>query len=168
MDAAANTGVRTKYAPPREVVVAFSAAELKAPFMLRCAAALVDYIVLVAVPVLSFLFTKLSGSASAPGSASLGSTGVLLTVLVFISNFVLLPMLNGQSIGKMLTGLRIVRTDGTAASNGSILIRNLIGYPLSILTLGLGFLISVLNSKGRALHDLISRTVVVYADRKIR
>jgi uncharacterized RDD family membrane protein YckC len=168
MDTAASPAVRTGYAARREVVVAFSAADLRAPFMLRCAAALIDYIVLIAVPVFSFILSKFSGSAATPGAVSLGSTGVLLTVLVFISNFILLPMLNGQSAGKMLTGLRIVKTDGTAASNGSILLRNLIGYPLSILTFGLGFLISVLNAKGRALHDLISGTVVVYADRKIR
>jgi uncharacterized RDD family membrane protein YckC len=75
-------------------------------------------------------------------------------------------MFTGQSIGKMLTGLRVVQTDGKTATLTNLLVRHLVGYPLTILTFGLGFLFSVLNSKGRALHDLISGTIVIYGQRR--
>lgn len=167
MDAMADNRVGTEYPARREVVVNFSAEALKAPFVLRCGAALVDYIVIIAIPVLSLLISKLSGGGGV-GSAVMGSTGGLLTVLVGISNIVILPMMNGQSLGKMLTGLRIVRTDGRQASAAAILIRHLIGYPAIILTLGIGYLLAVLNRRGRAIDDIFAGTVLVYADRRIR
>jgi len=67
----------------------------------------------------------------------------------------------GQTIGKWATGLRIERTDGSAASPARIILRHFVGYPLSILTLGIGFMLATLNSRGRTLHDLIGDTVVV-------
>jgi uncharacterized RDD family membrane protein YckC len=62
----------------------------------------------------------------------------------------------------MLTGLRVVRSDGSAASLSRILVRHLVGYPLTFLTLGLGFVFSFFNRDGRALHDYISGTTLVF------
>jgi uncharacterized RDD family membrane protein YckC len=47
------------------------------------------------------------------------------------------------------------------------LLRHLIGYPLTILTVGLGFLFSIFNARGRALHDYLAGTTVIYGQRKI-
>jgi uncharacterized RDD family membrane protein YckC len=68
----------------------------------------------------------------------------------------------------MLTGLKVVKTDGSEAKLKNLLIRHLIGYPLMFLTLGLGFLISVFSQKGRALHDILAGTVVIYGRRKTK
>jgi uncharacterized RDD family membrane protein YckC len=54
-----------------------------------------------------------------------------------------------------------VRANGEELSILRALARHLLGYALTALTLGLGFLISAFDSKGRALHDLIAATVVV-------
>ena len=35
-------------------------------------------------------------------------------------------------------------------------------------SLGIGFFISFLSSKGRALHDYVAGTVVIYADKRVR
>jgi uncharacterized RDD family membrane protein YckC len=48
-------------------------------------------------------------------------------------------------------------------------VRHLIGYPLSFIIFGLGFLLAALDSQGRALHDLLAGTLVVRSDaRRVR
>ncbi len=145
-----------------KIVVNFDAENLKAPFSLRCGAVLIDYILSISVLVLSYLLSHSKTVIDAKWNTEIVNIGWLITILFGLTNFLLLPLFSGQSIGKMLTGLRIVKTDGTAPSFGSILIRNLIGYPVSFLIFGLGFLLPVLNEKGRALHDYLAGTVVVY------
>ena len=156
--------VRTR---TEEVIVNFDAARVKAPFLLRCGALLIDYIILVSLPVLGLLLGRLSGEDGAKlFKSSFNSAGWLIAILLAVTNFIIFPMIGGQSIGKMLTGLRVIKSDGQPASFSQLLIRHLLGYPLTALTAGLGFLLSVFSPKGRALHDLIAGTVVVYGQKK--
>ncbi len=156
---------RTK---PEPVIVNFDVERLKAPFLLRCGAILIDYIILVSVPVSGLLLGR---SFEYDGARLLNSevsnAGWLIMILVGITNFVIFPMFSGQSVGKMLTGLRVVRTDGGAASFSRLLVRHLLGYPLTIMSGGLGLLIAVFNSSGRALHDFLAGTVVVYGRKRV-
>jgi uncharacterized RDD family membrane protein YckC len=164
VERAVTPGVRTR---TEEVIVNFDAARVKAPFLLRCGALLIDYIILVSLPVLGLLVGRLSGEDGAKlFKSSFNSAGWLIAILLAVTNFIIFPMLGGQSLGKMLTGLRVIRTDGRAATFGQLLIRHLLGYPLTAITFGLGFLFSVFSAKGRALHDLIAGTVVVYGRKK--
>lgn len=158
----------TRSIKPEQIVVNFDAERLKAPFLLRCGAILIDYIILVAIPIISLLIYKYTGrEPSKMLNNEIINAGWLIMVLLALTNFVILPLLVGQSIGKMLTGLRVVKKDGKSPSLGSLFIRHLIGYPLTILTFGLGFFISVINSKGRALHDFLAGTVVIYGQKQI-
>ena len=135
---------------------------VKAPFLLRCTALFIDYIVLVAVPVFSLVVSSfISGKSGTPGAMTW-----LLTTLVGLSNFILLPLLTSQTVGKMLTGLRITSTDGRAVSTLAILLRNVAGYLITALTLGIGFLFAGISPTGRALHDYLSGTMVIYAKRR--
>jgi uncharacterized RDD family membrane protein YckC len=150
-----------------QVVVNFDTGRLKAPFSLRCGAILIDYILLVAIPVSSLIIGRLMGIEPAKLlNSEINNAGWLITILLILTNFVILPFFSGQSIGKMLTGLRIVKIDGNVPSFAALLVRHLIGYPLSFLIFGLGFLVPVLNQKGRALHDFLAGTVVVYGRRR--
>lgn len=152
-----------------EVVVDFKPEKVKAPFFLRCGAILTDYIVLISIPVMGLLLGRYIGNDGARLlGGSLNDAGWLIAVLLGFTNFIVLPIFSGQTIGKILTGLRIVRLDGRSASIGSILLRQILGYGLTAASLGIGFLISVFSSKGRALHDYIAGTVVIYADRRVR
>ena len=151
----------------REVVVGFDPVELRAPFILRCGALFLDYIVLIAIPVINLLVSQLTSTGGARGSGLPGITGWLFTALAALSNFVILPALTGQSIGKMLTGLRIVAVDGKAVSTTGIALRNVLGYILTVASFGLGFLIAGFGDRGRALHDYIAGTMVVYAKRRL-
>lgn len=149
------------------IVKDFDAEKLKAPFLLRCGAFLIDYILLVSVPVVGLLIARSSGNDGAKLlNSEINSTGWLIALLLGLINFVIFPMFSGQSLGKMLTGLRVVKMDGEYPSFVNLLVRHTIGYLLTILTAGLGFLFSVLNIKGRALHDFIAGTIVIYGQRK--
>ena len=86
---------------------------------------------------------------------------IVIAIVVAFLNLGLFAGLTGLTIGKWATGLRIERRDGGAPGIGFALLRHFVGYPLSFLTLGLGFLLAALSERGRTLHDLIARTVVV-------
>jgi uncharacterized RDD family membrane protein YckC len=154
---------------PREIVVDFSAEDVRSPFLLRCGALLIDYIFVLIAPVASLLLSRFMGNDGARLlSSELSNAGWLIGALVAVTNLVVLPMFSGRSLGKMISGLTIVRTDGGAPSTGAMLLRQTAGYLLGIATLGLGFLLSVTNRRGRALHDYLAGTVVIYADRRTR
>ncbi len=155
------------------IIVDFDAERLKAPFLLRCGAILIDYILLICPLAICFLLGRALNDAGERDGANLLNSklinvGWLIMILLAATNFVIFPLFTGKSLGKMLTGLRIVKTDGNSPSLASLLIRHLIGYPLTVLTFGLGFLFSILNRKGRALHDFPAGTVVVYGRRKAK
>jgi uncharacterized RDD family membrane protein YckC len=136
-------------------------ARIRGPFSLRCGAILIDYIVLVAILAFSTLVSRLfGGGARAAGSSSV-TIGILLALVVAALDLGILPGLTGITIGKWATGLRIVRKNGTELGIGRAFLRHFVGYPLSALTLGLGFVIAALNARGRGLHDLIAGTIVV-------
>ena len=167
MSAKVETTVPSKRIKPEQIIVNFDAERLKAPFSLRCGAILIDYIILVMIPVASLLIYKYSGQEPAKIlNNDITNIGWTIFVLLILTNFLLFPLLIGQSIGKILTGLRVVKKDGKIPSLVSLLLRHFIGYPLTVLTGGLGFFISVLNSKGRALHDYLAGTVVIYGSKK--
>ncbi|HEV7701380.1 MAG TPA: RDD family protein [Pyrinomonadaceae bacterium] len=143
-----------------EKIINFSPEWLRAPFALRCAAIFVDYTFLLIVPVAWLVLARFLSDTGVPDG--IGKTVWTLGVLLFVVDFLLLPMLsNGQSFGKMLVGIRIVRIDGARVDATGILKRNLLGYLLTGLTVGLGFLLAAVNNSGRALHDYVGGTVVI-------
>lgn len=153
----------------REVIVEFSPEAVRAPFLLRCGALIIDYIIVIAIPVIGLLLSRYSGNDGTKLlNEGLGNAGWLVAALVGLTNIVFLPMFSGQTIGKIVTGLRIVRIDGSAPTIGAIAFRQTGGYFLTLATAGIGFFISFFGSKGRALHDYLSGTVVIYADRRVR
>ncbi len=157
----------TRVLKTERVIVDFDAERLKAPFLLRCGAFLIDYILFIGIPVIGLLIARFSGEDGAKLlNSEINSTGWLIALLVGLTNFVIFPMFSGQSIGKMLTGLRVVNMHGDYPSFSKLLIRHSIGYFLTLLTGGLGFLLSVFNIKGRALHDLLAGTIVIYGQQK--
>jgi uncharacterized RDD family membrane protein YckC len=159
--------VRRKRA--EQIIVNFDVERLKAPFLLRCGAVLIDYILLICMPVISLLLGRaFSYDGSKLLTSEFSNAGWLIMILLAVTNFVIFPLFTGKSLGKMLTGLRIVKADGSPPSLGSLLIRHLVGYPLTVLTFGLGFLLAVFSQKGLALHDLLAGTVVVYGRRKVQ
>lgn len=134
---------------------------LRAPFSLRCGALLIDYIVLVAIVVLGTLIARMLGGGARSAGSSAETIGFVLAVVVAVIDLALIPGLTGLTIGKWATGLRIERLDGAPVGIARAFIRHFVGYPLSFLILGIGFLMATVTVRGRALHDIIAGTLVV-------
>jgi uncharacterized RDD family membrane protein YckC len=138
-----------------------SFARYRAPFSLRCGAILIDYIILVAIVAFSTLVSRLLGGGARSIGSSSETVGIVFAVVVAVFDLGVLPGLTGLTVGKWATGLRILREDGGDIGVGRAFLRHFVGYPLSFITLGLGFLIAALTTRGRGLHDLIANTIVV-------
>lgn len=134
---------------------------LRAPFSLRCGALLIDYIVLASIVVFGTLIARMLGGGARSAGSSAEAIGILTAVVIAVLDLGILPGLTGWTLGKWATGLRIERLDGSNPGIGRALLRHLIGYPLSFLLLGLGFLVAAVTVRGRTLHDMIAGTVVV-------
>ena len=163
MATAAQKAVTSNTMSEAEKVVDFSPEDLRAPFALRCAALSIDYLILLIFPAGWLVLGKMLGEGNA---VTIGTTVWIVAIVIFLANFLLLPFFRGQSIGKMLTGITVLNIDGTSLSLSRILVRNTIGYLITVMTGGLGFIIAALNSSGRALHDLLSGTIVVHGRKK--
>ena len=147
---------KLKPRPVRQIVPA-----VRAPFSLRCGAILIDYIILVAIVAFSTLISRLLGGGARTAGNSSETVGMLVALVVAALNLGVLPGLTGLTIGKWATGLRIRRADGSEIGIGRAFLRHFIGYPVSFLMLGLGFLVAALTKRGRGLHDLIAGSIVV-------
>jgi uncharacterized RDD family membrane protein YckC len=103
------------------------------------------------------------------GSRLIGAYGVVLLLTFFIawSYFILLEWLwQGQTVGKRLYGLRVIRDDGAPAGFLAVLIRNLLRL-VDFLPLfyGLGLLTIVVTTRSQRLGDIAAGTYVVRAPR---
>ena len=134
---------------------------LRAPFSLRCGALLIDYTIIAAIVAFATLLARLFGDDARWAGTTVLRLGYLLAAAAAVLNFVVLAAFAGRTLGKWVTGLHIVRRDGVQISFARAVLRHLVGYTLTLLTLGFGFLVAAFNIEGRALHDFIAGTVVV-------
>jgi uncharacterized RDD family membrane protein YckC len=82
----------------------------------------------------------------------------IVAVIFYVSSWTK----SGQTIGKQLTGLKVVGNTGTPISTGKALLRFL-GYIISAAALSLGFVWIVFDKKGQGWHDKLGGTYVVTA-----
>ena len=68
----------------------------------------------------------------------------------------------GQTPGKAVMGVRIVRLDGRPMTLWTSIVR-LVGYSISLTTMGLGFLLVLSDNRRQALHDKFAHTCVIYS-----
>src|SRR3989475_11648938 len=123
----------------------------RAPFALRCGALLIDYILLALVLVFSIMIARLMGGGARMAGGTAEKVGLLITLIVAVLDLVVMAGLTGRTVGKWTTGLRIERTDGRLPGIGRVVLRHVLGYPLSLLLFGLGFLVAAVSPTGRAL-----------------
>lgn len=85
----------------------------------------------------------------------------IVSAVIFYSYFVLMTKILGQTLGKMIFGLRVIADNGEPLTWGAVLFREWIGRFISVKTVIFYLLVAVVpNNKG--LHDLIADTVVVH------
>lgn len=132
--------------------------------LLRALSALVD----ISVWLLVFQLTFLMVVSSVDLYSLLDSLFYGLIIYVALLTFGI-PIINsfmtsrfGGSFGKLLTGTRVVKEDGgTHLSFKMAFLRNPIGYAVSGLMLGLGFVWLFVDEKKQTWHDMLVNSLVV-------
>lgn len=85
----------------------------------------------------------------------------LVLVSVWSLYFVWFTGACGQTPGKKIMGLVVTSDDGGPVSWGAALIRFFIGYPVSLLPLGLGCYWALVDKNHQTWHDKIAGTRVI-------
>jgi uncharacterized RDD family membrane protein YckC len=138
-----------------------------AGFWLRLLALAIDGAIL---GTLIWLFNGLWSLAFGRGwmgtAASGGASGVYWFFVILIPFLMVTGYLigfwrwRGQTPGKMALGLRIVRFNGDAIGWGGAIMR-LLGYPISVVPLLIGFIWIGFDTRRQGLHDKLAETYVI-------
>lgn len=123
--------------------------------LLRCLAAFLDMVVIFLI---GFAVALPLGQTSGDGFELKGFGALLFWIIIF-AYFVIFEMQWGATPGKMLTGLKVLRTDGQAAGLREAVIRTasrIIDYFFLI-----GIIIMAISSKNQRLGDRLAETMVV-------
>jgi uncharacterized RDD family membrane protein YckC len=141
------------------VAAAVEVATRPAGLWIRGAALLVDNLVLLgAEGLLGILLGAVWGEGSGR-SPVLRPAQAAFPVLFFGAYASLCHWLWGQTAGKALVGVRVVRVDGGAVGLGQSVARFVV-WVLSLLALGAPYLLAAVRADRRALHDLAAGTRV--------
>lgn len=155
---------------PENVIFDYSLAGLGSRFL----AALVDSLLLVLIQAvllwLMFFFIVrqiFSGPDAETWTLSLLS---LLAFLFFWGYYIFFELIwNGQSPGKRLVGIRVIRRDGTPVTLSEVLIRNLVRLVDFLPSFyGVGVVVMFADPRSRRLGDMAAGTLVVHDSGPIR
>jgi uncharacterized RDD family membrane protein YckC len=128
----------------------------------RVLATIVDAIVLgVAFALLAIPF----GSSSVEGaavSASLGGLGTLVYLVVVVGYYVLMEGYLGQTVGKMLLGIKVVKEEtGEVPGIGAAAIRTVLRVIDGFASYLVAFVTVLISGKNQRLGDMAANTLVV-------
>ncbi len=128
---------------------------------LRAAAFLVDYILTLLILGVALSLAMMFKSAFPMVANWIVNLGYVAVLGFIFWNWGYLNVRDGQRIGQRLVGIKTICVDGSALGYRTIALRHLLGYPLSLLCVGLGFLWIILNPKQRGWHDKLAGTLIV-------
>lgn len=156
-------------APTARVAEVFATnAFVKSTRLIRLGAVLLDAaIVVVPAIVIAVLVPSLpiNGTASSGFSMMMGLLG--LGFIAFAIYQLIMLYRHGQTLGKKILGIRIVRSDGSRAGLGRIVLLRYLVPGLIGLIPYVGFLFSLVDplfifgDEKRCVHDLLADTIVV-------
>lgn len=142
-----------------------------AGFWIRTVAYVIDgFLILILLSVL--VGVGVFGYVSGSGTNTVGDVSYmfyegnwnLLNVAVFLLNMVYFTFFlatRGQTPGKMICGLKVIRFDGSPVSYGQAAVRTL-GYYLNHFTLCIGFLWVAIDPRKQGFHDKIAGTCEIH------
>jgi uncharacterized RDD family membrane protein YckC len=103
------------------------------------------------------------------GAAGEGVLWVVMFVLVWLYQLLFEVLWNGQTPGKKVMGLRVVRLNGAPVGWLGALTRNLLRVvDMLPFCYGFGAVSSLLDARSRRLGDLVAGTLVIYTDQSAR
>jgi len=140
-----------------------------AGFWIRFVAFVIDAIIISVVNLILTVPLRLTAAFSMMSdpstlfSAGLGMLGlsILISVALAVAYNAYFVSTRGATPGKMVLGLKIIRSDGGPVSVGRAIGRYF-GQMVSGLILYIGFIIAGFDAEKRALHDYIVDTRVIY------
>jgi uncharacterized RDD family membrane protein YckC len=141
----------------------------KGGFWLRSMAFAIDHIILlftlVIFTVVGFLAAEIGGGGARDFFYYQQARIVLpillpLAIILFITYFAFFHGTWGQTIGKMIIGLRVITIDGQPLRFPRAFVRTIV-YALSAIPFFLGFIWVGFTSSKRSWHDLIAGTMVI-------
>jgi len=115
-------------------------------FWIRVAAAIIDYLVILAASFLLSLFNVF---------------GIVFTIFVYWLYHWLFIGLKGQTLGKMALGIKVVDASGSMPGLGCAALREIPGKIASYIAIYLGFLWIIWDGQKQGWHDKIANTYVV-------
>lgn len=151
---------------PGKPTPAIRKAEEQAGFGIRLVAALVDGMILGIPLLVTTLFWgtfALDGGEGGPRSFPEGSIAAVSIVfpLLCVGYHVFFWSTRGATPGKSLLGLSVETEDGDAPIGSKRAVLRVLGYGVSALILGLGFVLIAFSNDKRGLHDRIAGTRVM-------
>ena len=161
------------YAPPRGAVRDMPAEDQElAGRLVRLLAAILDGIIASIMIYLPAFVVGAATGAFAQSGDQLGADALTLPIAVGVIGAVawawitlLLVARHGQTMGKRLLEIRVVRSDGSQASLGRIFwLRNVVNALLGIIPLySVIDVLLIFGARRQCIHDLIADTIVVRA-----
>lgn len=148
-------------------------AQAHAGFASRTIAFIIDLTIMAVILLLAGLFVQLIGmyfplnrllaqvAGVGAGDALRAPLALAFTVVLFAGYPIFCWAMIGQTPGKRVLGLRVVRTDGRPLTIWRSVLRYL-AYWLSALPLFLGFIWVIVDEKRQGWHDKIADTCVIY------
>ena len=134
---------------------------------LRVAAAIIDFFIntivttIISLPFGVATFFMQNGTDFNAGY-SLSTLPTLLSILIWFLQFPLMEGITGQTIGKKLIRIKVVKEDYAPTTVGISFVRHFFdGIDCFFL---IGLIIASLNKKNQRIGDLVARTLVVKSD----
>ncbi len=125
-------------------------------FWIRLVAFGVDLVVIMLAQfLLGFLAARRWG-VDVDRSSTLQGAVVFFTLLFAVLYPTVLHTLTGQTVGKLLVGVRVLAVDGEPLPPGAAFLRAVVHWFSLPFMLGLGHVLAGLRKDKRALHDLIA------------
>lgn len=142
--------------------------ERKAGFWIRLAAWIADlaclFLIIIALTFVAlttiYLGGQLGGEINDLVIALAGYTSATIVLFSGVVYFTIFVGSCGQTPGKMLFHLKVVRVNGQEITYGEAFLRSLY-WMLSLLLFGLGFLMIAWTRHKRAMHDMLAGTSVI-------
>jgi uncharacterized RDD family membrane protein YckC len=163
------------YAPPRarvRDVVAPRVELVPAERSTRLGAAIVDGLIFSAMVYIPLLIGTIIAAAAGAESADAAGAGVLVGLALGLVGFIVWTWLTlrqmsetGQSLAKKYFNIKVVESDGSPASLGTLIWkRNVLNWLLGIIPLyGIIEVLFIFGEKRQCLHDRMANTIVVEA-----
>ncbi|MEK6678254.1 MAG: RDD family protein [Nitrospirota bacterium] len=156
--------------PAYESLPAYPDAESlpKGGFWIRFAAVFVDGIILLIVQGIFVFFVGMGvgmgsimrGGIPDEGQMLSGIIAFFVTIFIGMAYHIFFVGWRGQTPGKMALKLKIIQTNGEEMTYGKAFLR-WVGYSISGLTLGIGYLMVAFTKQKQGLHDKIAGTYVI-------